>query len=174
MELIKKMHEMYAEDTVTLDMLAAAEAELEDLENDLRDIEQNRLLNFTTFFLDVIEAELGITEKAATFTQRCDEVRGRLLSRGSVSVDGARRICAVYLDDFEVYYYPDSFKFLIVTQNNSARENAALKNVLRGYLPAHIYIDYAAKIRTHGELEDFTHEYLEDFTHDELREKWEL
>lgn len=172
MSLIDKVHEMYKNDKVTKDILGACEKLLTELENSITDIERQRLLNFTTWYLEQIENELAITEKESTFEKRCDAVRVKLLTRGRVSIDNVIEMCRNYADYAKVVYNAKAFTINITLSKDITASNLnKLKNEVRAYVPAHILIEYADYARTHGELKAFTHQKLSEYTHGEIRDK---
>lgn len=172
MSLIDKVHEMYKDDKVTIDILGACEKILDELGANVTDIERQRLLNFSTWYLDQIENELGITEKESTFEKRCDTVRVKLLTRGRVSIDNVLEMCKNYAVNAKVAYNAKEFTINITLSKDITAGNLnKLKNEVRAYVPAHILINYAEYARTHGELKAFTHQELSKYTHEEIREK---
>lgn len=172
MSLINKVHEMYKDDRVAIDILEACEKILDELGGNVTDIERQRLLNFSTWYLEQIENELAITEKESTFEKRCDTVRVKLLTRGKVSIDNVLEMCRNYASFAKVIYNAKAFTINITLSKDITADNLSkLKKEVRAYVPAHILINYADYARTHGELKAFTHEQLSKYTHEEIREK---
>ncbi len=170
--MINKMHEMYTNDKVTIDILAAVGKYLDKITENIDEIARQRLLNYCTWYLDIIEAELGITEKDSEFTKRCDTVRIKLMTRGKVCVEKVKNMCDNYVSYSKVVYSAEERMIYITLSNDiTDGDRARLEGELRDYLPAHILIVYKKYGRTHEELGDYTHEELGAFTHRELREK---
>lgn len=175
MNLIDLVHTMYKRDLVTIDIFNAVEEAFKNLEANITDIEKQGLLNFATWYLDIIENELGIVEKALTLDERREEVRLRLLTRGKVCVSNALKICKNYANYAAVVYNADKYTMDVTLSADITNGNyAKLKEQLRAYVPAHIRLDYGFYARKHSELKKFTHGGLKKFTHKELREKVEL
>lgn len=172
MSLTDKVHEMYKNDRVTIDILDACGKLLTEIDNNVTDIERQRLLNFSTWYLEQIENELGITEKESTFEKRCDTVRVKLLTRGKVSIENVLAMCKNYASYAKVSYNAKAFTIdITISKDITVDDLNKLKNEVRAYVPAHILINYAAYARTHGELRAFTHGELSKYTHEEIREK---
>lgn len=172
MSLIDKVHEMYKNDRVTIDILNVCQRFLDEIGENIADIERQRLLNFSTWYLEVIENELDIREKESTFEKRCDAVRVKLLTRGRVSVENVTEMCRNYADYAKVVYNAEAFTINITLSSDITEEELnRLKKEVRAYVPAHILVVYGEYARTHGELKAFTHQKLGEYTHGELREK---
>ena len=170
--MINKMHEMYINDKVTIDILAAVGKYLNKLAENIDEIARQRLLNYCTWYLDIIEAELGITEKDSEFTKRCDTVRIKLMTRGKVCVEKVKNMCDNYVSYSKVIYSAEERMIYITLSNDiTDGDRASLEKEIRAYVPAHILIVYSEYGRTHQELGAYTHEALGEFTHQELREK---
>lgn len=170
--MINKVHQMYKNDRVTRDILEAVSKYITELAENINEIARQRLLNYSTWYLDVIEGELGITEKEDTFEKRCDTVRMKLLTRGKVCVEGVMAICDNYVSYSKIIYSAGRYTLDVILSNEVTEDNRKkLERELRAYIPAHILINYYDYGRTHQELGVFTHQKLEEFTHSELREK---
>jgi hypothetical protein len=166
---------MYQKDRVTIDIFDSVEKMFTKLEDDLADIEKQRLLNYATWYLELIEGELGITEKAETLEERREDVRLHLLTRGKVCIENVTKICKKYAEYADVKYSAETYKMQVVLNGDIPEADLAkLKDQLRAYVPAHILIGYSVYARTHGEMQEYTHEYLHNYTHGEITEKAEL
>lgn len=177
MALIDKVHRMYRKDRVTNDIFAAIEKYCGNTERDINDIEKQGLLNFATWYLDVIEGELGITDKEPTLEGRRGEVKVKLFQRSKVSMENVVLMCRNYTNYVKAYYDADKYTITIETEKSIAKRSLQkMQEQLREYVPAHILLKYTYFGRTHGQMNEsgFTHEYLHSFTHEQIREKAEM
>ena len=169
--LIDKMHEMYKNDVVTEDVMAALEAAVKKAGEQGRDIDKNRLLEFADFYLYQIEKELGLPSEGS-FSERRAAVKVKLLTRGEVSLEGAGHICDEYIKWHRFTYSAEGRSLMVEVGEDEAKEIiAGLMKVLEDYLPAHILIGYKYFIRMHKEVGEYTHGHLRKFTHAELRKR---
>lgn len=170
--LIEKIHDMYKNDKVTLDIFTAIEKMMNELESDIAELERQRLLDFASWYIECIESELGINEKADTLEKRCNEVRRKLLTRGKVSLSCVEELIKDY-SYHKVVYNATKYELVIslALSEIDKVELDKLQKELRAYLPAHILISYKDRGRTHDELSAYTHQELSKFTHQELNEK---
>lgn len=163
---------MYKNDKVTRDILEAVGKYITELDGNINEIGRQRLLNYSTWYLDVIEGELGITDKSGDFYKRCDNVKTKLMTRGKVCTEKVKNMCDNYVRYSKVNYDAIERTIYITLSNDIDDENRInLERELREYLPAHILIVYSQYGRTHQELGTYTHEALGVFVHRELREK---
>lgn len=170
--MINKVHQMYKNDRVTRDILEATGKYITELAENINEIARQRLLNYTTWYLEVIEAELGIADKDSDFTNRCDTVRMKLMTRGKVCVEKVKNMCDNYASYSKVIYNAEERTIYITLSNDIAEgDRLRLEKEVRAYVPAHILIIYSEYGRTHQELGTYTHQELGAFTHQELREK---
>lgn len=174
MELINKLHEMYRNDRVSSDILNVIEKYLQRINSCVSDIERQRLLNFTTWFLDRIESEFGIAVVDDDYLKRCEAVKIKLFTQNKVSLQGVEVICKKYAERADIYYYATEYRLNVVIGGITENNLLKMQNELRQYVPAHILLDYNDYIRTHEEMEDFTHEYLENYNHEEIISKSQI
>ena len=152
-KLINKLHKMYYRDKVTLDILIAFEKILQKIENDVEEIEAQRLLSSATWYLGLLEKELGL-QSIGTLQERRNEIYIKLLSDEKASLEGMKRICEVYTDEYMVDY--DYSKATVTATLSKAvidEVGQKIYNALRVYIPAHIYIGIMLYQGTHGEVE---------------------
>lgn len=161
MKLIDKISEMYKNDKVSLDIFNSIENILTELADCVNNIERQRLLNYSTWYLENIEAELGITE-AAEFEERCKIVKLKLLTRGKVSVQGAEEICKGFVTYVKTVYSAEKFTLNITLGKINNVDFDKLKREIRNYIPAHIFVTYATYQRSHQELSTYTHQELRE------------
>lgn len=175
-KLINKLHKMYYKDKVTLDVFIAIEKILHKIEDDVGELEDQRLLSSATFYIELLEKELGL-QSIGTLQERRNNIYARLLSEEKASLEGMRRICQVYTDEYIVDYdYDKATVTLTLSKAVIDKVGQKIYNELRAYIPAHIYIGVKMYQRTHGEIKrmGYTYGFLKRFTHEEIRDKFRL
>lgn len=168
--MIEKMHEMYKYDKVTIDILKAVQVWVDEITGNLNDIEQQRLLDYTSWYLIQFENELGI-KSDNNLDKRHINVRNKLLTRGKVWVDGVADMCSSCFDSFTITYKADEYCLYIISDEGP---NDELKDDIRAYVPAHIYIVHVDFLRVWQEAEIFTWGNVEKIFWSDLREKMEI
>lgn len=177
MDLLSKMHEMYSRDNVSIYVCDLLEKFLTKVNRDLNEIEYNRFLEFATFYLIQKEKELGLFAGSLSLKERWDNVRRKLLSRGHLSLEGAKSVVLIYSPEgAELTYSAIDSTLFVTVENSVSRENLLkLREALTDYLPAHILIwDFETHMNTHGDIEEGKRAYggLEIFSYDDMLYKY--
>ena len=176
MSLINKLPSFYDNDiTKPIQNSFAVEA------NSINDEVENTLNQFyvdsATYGLDYWEKMLGISKNNFDYQTRRENIKAKMRSRGTTSIDVIKNICEAYSNgivEINVDHANYSFEISFISTIGVPLSFEEMDRVVNEIKPCHLAHSYKFNYNTHKDLSKYTHEELKNYTHDELRNSSEL
>ena len=130
-----------------------------------------------TFGLDKWEKMLGIPKNTHNTQTRRENVKAKMRSRGTTTIEVIKNICEAYSNGIvEIIVNHSDYSFVIdfVDTVGVPKAFAELDKIIEEIKPAHLAHSYKFNYNTHRDLSRYTHEYLSNYTHNEIRNSSEL
>ena len=130
-----------------------------------------------TWGLDSWEKMLGISKNNNDIQTRRENIKAKMRSRGTTSINTIKNICESYSNgevDIVVDHTNYSFEIYFVGSVGIPKAFAELDKTIEEIKPCHLAHSYKFRYNNHEYLSQFTHEHLSQFTHDELRNSKEI
>lgn len=154
---------------------------LEIEENILNECIESTLNQFyvdsATFGLNYWEKMLGISKNNNDIQTRRENIKAKMRSRGTTSIEVIKNICEAYSNGIvEIIVNHSDYSFVIdfVGSIGVPKAFAELDKTIEEIKPCHLAHSYKFNYNTHADLSKFTHEQLANYTHDEIRNSSEL
>ena len=149
--------------------------------NSINDEVENTLNQFyvdsATFGLDYWEKMLGISKNNNDIQTRRENIKAKMRSRGTTSIEVIKNICEAYSNgEVDVIVNHSDYSFVIdfVGSIGVPKAFAELDKTIEEIKPCHLAHSYKFNYNTHSNLANYTHEQLSNYTHDEIRNSSEL
>lgn len=130
-----------------------------------------------TFGLDYWENMLGIGKNNLDYQTRRENIKAKMRSRGTTTVEVIKNICEAYSNGIvEIIVDHTNYSFVIdfVGTIGVPKAFAELDKTIEEIKPCHLAHNYKFNYNTHDMLSKYTHEELSKYTHEELRNSSEL
>ena len=115
---------------------------------------------------------LGISKNNNDIQTRRENIKAKMRSRGTTSIEVIKNICEAYSYgevEIVVDHANYSFEIHFVGSIGVPKAFAELDKTIEEIKPCHLAHSYKFRYNNNEYLGQFTHEYLSQFTHDELR-----
>ena len=125
-----------------------------------------------TWGLDSWEKMLGISKNNNDIQTRRENIKAKMRSRGTTSIEVIKNICEAYsYGEVEITVNHSDYSFIIdfIGSRGVPKAFAELDKTIEEIKPAHLAHSYKFRYNHHEYLSQFTHEDLSQYTHDELR-----
>ena len=149
--------------------------------NSVNDEVENTLNQFfvdsATFGLDYWEKMLGISKNNNDIQTRRENIKAKMRSRGTTSIEVIKNICEAYsYGEVEIVVDHSNYSFEInfIGSIGVPKAFAELDKTINEIKPCHLAHSYKFNYNTHSNLANYTHEQLANYTHDEIRNSSEL
>ena len=149
--------------------------------NSINDEAENTLNQFfvesATYGLDKWEAMLGISKNNNDIQTRRENIKAKMRSRGTTSIEVVKNICEAYSYgevEIVVDHANYSFEINFVGSIGVPKAFAELDKTIEEIKPCHLAHSYKFNYNTHSNISNYTHEQLANYTHDEIRNSSEL
>ena len=149
--------------------------------NSINDEVENTLNQFyvdnATFGLDKWEKMLGISKNNNDIQTRRENIKAKMRSRGTTSIEVIKNICEAYsYGEVEIIVNHADYSFIVnfVGSIGVPKAFAELDKTIEEIKPAHLAHSYKFNYNTHSDISNYTHEQLANYTHDEIRNSSEL
>ena len=149
--------------------------------NSINDEVENTLNQFyvdsATYGLDKWEKMLGISKNNFDIQTRRENIKAKMRSRGTTSIEVTKNICEAYSYgevEIVVDHANYSFEINFVGSIGVPKAFAELDKTIEEIKPAHLAHSYKFNYNTHSNISNYTHEQLANYTHDEIRNSSEL
>ena len=149
--------------------------------NSINDEVENTLNQFyvdsATFGLDYWEKMLGVSKNNNDIQTRRENIKAKMRSRGTTSVEVIKNICEAYSNgivEINVDYSNYSFEIVFVSTIGVPLSFEELDRVINEIKPCHLAHSYKFNYNTHSDISKYTHEELANYTHEEIRNSSEL
>ena len=176
MSLINKLPYFYDNDiTKPIQDSFSVEADLinDEVENTLNQF----FVDSATYGLDYWEKMLGISKNNNDIQTRRENIKAKMRSRGTTSIEVIKNICEAYsYGEVEIVVDHSNYSFEInfIGSIGVPKAFAELDKTIEEIKPCHLAHSYKFNYNTHSDLSKFTHEQLANYTHDEIRNSSEL
>ena len=154
---------------------------LEIEENILNECIESTLNQFyvdsATFGLDYWEKMLGISKNNNDIQTRRENIKAKMRSRGTTSIEVIKNICEAYSNgivEIIVNHSDYSFEIVFVSTIGVPLSFEELDRVINEIKPCHLAHSYKFNYNTHSDISKYTHEELANYTHEEIRNSSEL
>ena len=176
MNLINKLPSFYDND-ITKPIQDSFTVEADLINNNVEDTLNQFFVDSATFGLDYWEKMLGISRNNNDIQTRRDNIKAKMRSRGTTSIEVIKNICEAYsYGEVEIVVDHSNYSFEInfIGSIGVPKAFAELDKTINEIKPCHLAHSYKFNYNTHTDLSKFTHEQLANYTHDEIRNSSEL
>ena len=176
MSLINKLPSFYDND-ITKPIQDSLDIEANSINENLEDLLNQFFVNSATYGLDTWEKMLGIPKNTFDYTTRRENIKAKMRSRGTTSIEVVKNICEAYSNgevDVIVNHSDYSFVINFIGSIGVPKAFAELDKTIEEIKPAHLAHSYKFNYNTHSNISNYTHEQLANYTHDEIRNSSEL
>ena len=176
MSLINKLPSFYDNDIVK-PIQNALNIEADSINSSVKDTLNQFFVSNATYGLDAWESMLGISKNNFDYTTRRENIKAKMRSRGTTSIDVIKNICEAYSNgEVEIIVNHADYSFVIdfVGSIGVPKAFAELDKTVEEIKPCHLAHSYKFNYNTHSNLANYTHEQLANYTHEEIRNSSEL
>ena len=176
MSFIDNINNNY-DNAITKPIIDALEIEDSILFENVEDLKNQFFVDDATWGLDNWESMLGISKNTFDYQTRRENIKAKMRSRGTTSIEVIKNICEAYSYgevEIVVDYSNYSFEINFIGSIGVPKAFAELDKTINEIKPAHLGHSYKFRYNNHEYLSQFTHEHLSQFTHDELRNSKEI
>ena len=171
MSLINKLPSFYDNDIVK-PIQNALNIEADSINSSVENTLNQFFVSSATYGLDNWEKMLGISKNNFDIQTRRENIKAKMRSRGTTSIDVIKNICEAYSNgevDIAVDHANYSFVIKFVGSIGIPQAFEELDKTIENNKPCHLAHSYEFTYNAHNKLSKFTHEELSRFTHEELR-----
>ena len=171
MSLINKLPSFY-ENNITKSIQNSLDIESSSINENLEELLKQFFVNSATYGLDNWESMLGISKNKFDYTTRRENIKAKMRSRGTTSIDVIKNICEAYsYGEVEIIVNHSDYSFVIKFVGSIGIPQAfdELDKTIENIKPCHLAHSYEFTYNAHNKLSKFTHGELSRFTHEELR-----
>lgn len=176
MSLINKLPSFYDND-ITKPIQDSFSVEANSINDEVEDALNQFFVDSATFGLDYWEKMLGISKNNNDIQTRRENIKAKMRSRGTTSIEVIKNICEAYsYGEVEIVVDHSNYSFEInfIGSIGVPKAFAELDKTINEIKPCHLAHSYKFNYNTHADLSKFTHEQLANYTHDEIRNSSEL
>ena len=176
MSLITKLPSFYDND-ITRPIQNSFTVEVNSVNDEVENTLNQFYVDSATYGLDKWESMLGISKNNFDIDTRRENIKAKMRSRGTTSIDVIKNICEAYSNGIvEVIVNHSDYSFVIDFIDTIGIPKAfdELDKAINEIKPCHLAHSYKFNYNTHGDLSKYTHEKLANYTHDEVRNSREL
>ena len=171
MNLINKLPSFYENDIVKF-IQNTLGVEADSINNTVEDTLNQFFVNDATWGLNKWEKMLGISKNNFDIQTRRENIKAKMRSRGTTSINTIKNICEAYSNgivEIVVNHTDYSFEVHFIGSIGIPQAFAELDKTIEEIKPCHLAHSYKFRYKTHEYLSKYTHEELGQYTHDELR-----
>ena len=176
MSLINKLPSFYDND-ITKPIQNSFTVEANSINDEVENTLNQFYVDSATFGLDKWEKMLGISKNNNDIQTRRENIKAKMRSRGTTSIEVIKNICEAYSYgevEIVVDHANYSFEINFVGSIGVPKAFAELDKTIEEIKPAHLAHSYKFNYNTHSNISSYTHEQLANYTHDEIRNSSEL
>ena len=176
MSLINKLPYFYDND-ITKPIQDSFSVEANSINDEVENTLNQFYVDSATFGLDYWEKMLGISKNNNDIQTRRENIKAKMRSRGTTSIEVIKNICEAYSNGI-VEINADcsnySFEIVFVSTIGVPLSFEELDRVINEIKPCHLAHSYKFNYNTHSDISKYTHEELANYTHEEIRNLKEL
>ena len=176
MSLITKLPSFYDND-ITKPIQNSFTVEANSINDEVENTLNQFYVDSATFGLDKWEKMLGISKNNFDIQTRRENIKAKMRSRGTTSINTIKNICEAYSNgevEIVVNHTDYSFEIHFVGSIGLPQAFAELDKTIEEIKPCHLAHSYKFNYNTHSNISNYTHEQLANYTHDEIRNSSEL
>ena len=176
MSLINKLPSFYDNDIVK-PIQNALNIEADSINNTVEDTLNQFFVSNATYGLDNWEKMLGISKNNFDIQTRRENIKAKMRSRGTTSIDVIKNICEAYSNgivEINVDHANYSFEISFISTIGVPLSFEEMDRVVNEIKPCHLAHSYKFNYNTHSDISNYTHEQLANYTHEEIRNSSEL
>ena len=165
------------DNAITKPIIDALEIEDSILFETVKDLRDQFFVDDATWGLNNWENMLGISKNTFDYVTRRENIKAKMRSRGTTSINTIKNICEAYSYgevEIVVDHANYSFEINFVGSIGVPKAFAELDKTIEEIKPAHLAHSYKFRYNNHEYLSQFTHEHLSQYTHDDLRNSKEI
>ena len=162
---------------ITRPIIDAFEIEEKILNETIEDVKKQFFVDEATWGIDKWEKMLGISKNNNDIQTRRENIKAKMRSRGTTSIEVIKNICEAYSNgvvEINVDHSNYSFEIVFISTIGVPLSFEELDRVINEIKPCHLAHSYKFNYNTHSNLANYTHEQLANYTHDEVRNSSEL
>ena len=176
MSLITKLPSFYDND-ITKPIQNSFTVEANSINDEVENTLNQFYVDSATFGLDKWEKMLGISKNNFDIQTRRENIKAKMRSRGTTSINTIKNICEAYSNgevEIVVNHTDYSFEVHFIGSIGIPQAFAELDKNIEEIKPCHLAHSYKFNYNTHSDISKYTHEQLANYTHDEVRNSSEL
>ena len=176
MSFIDNINNNY-DNAITKPIIDALEIEDSILFESVEDLKKQFFVDSATYGLDNWEKMLGISKNTFDYQTRRENIKAKMRSRGTTSIEVIKNICEAYsYGEVEIIVNHSDYSFVIdfVGVIGIPQAFAELDKTINDIKPAHLAHSYKFNYNTNSDISKYTHEELSNYTHAEVRNSEEL
>ena len=176
MSLITKLPSFYDND-ITKPIQNSFTVEANSINDEVENTLNQFYVDSATYGLDKWEKMLGISKNTFDYVTRRENIKAKMRSRGTTSINTIKNICEAYSNgevEIVVNHTDYSFEIHFVGSIGIPQAFAELDKNIEEIKPCHLAHSYKFNYNTHSDISKYTHEQLANYTHDEIRNSSEL
>ena len=176
MSLINKLPSFYDND-ITKPIQNSFTVEANSINDEVENTLNQFYVDSATFGLDNWEKMLGISKNNNDIQTRRENIKAKMRSRGTTSIEVIKNICEAYsYGEVEIIVNHSDYSFEInfIGSIGVPKAFAELDKTVNEIKPAHLSHSYKFNYNTYSNISNYTHEQLANYTHDEIRNSSEL
>ena len=176
MNLINKLPSFY-DNYITKPIQDSFSVEANSINDEVENTLNQFFVDSATYGLDYWEKMLGISKNNNDIQTRRENIKAKMRSRGTTSIEVIKNICEAYsYGEVEIVVDHSNYSFEInfIGSIGVPKAFAELDKTINEIKPCHLAHSYKFNYNTHSNLANYTHEQLANYTHDEIRNSSEL
>ena len=176
MSLINKLPSFYDND-ITKPIQNSFTVETNSINDEVENTLNQFYVDSATYGLDSLEKMLGISKNTNDIQTRRENIKAKMRSRGTTSIEVIKNICEAYsYGEVEIIVNHSDYSFEInfIGSIGVPKAFAELDKTINEIKPCHLAHSYKFNYNTHSDISKYTHEELANYTHEEIRNSSEL
>ena len=176
MSLITKLPSFYDND-ITKPIQNSFTVEANSINDEVENTLNQFYVDSATYGLNNWEKMLGISKNNFDIQTRRENIKAKMRSRGTTSINTIKNICEAYSNgevEIVVNHTDYSFEVHFIGSIGIPQAFAELDKTIEEIKPCHLAHSYKFNYNTHSNISNYTHEQLANYTHDEIRNSSEL
>ena len=176
MSLITKLPSFYDND-ITKPIQDSFTVEANSINDEVENTLNQFYVDSATYGLNYWEKMLGISKNTFDYATRRENIKAKMRSRGTTSIDVIKNICEAYSNgvvEINVNHSDYSFEISFISTIGVPLSFEEMDRVVNEIKPCHLAHSYKFNYNTHLDISNYTHEQLANYTHEEIRNSSEL
>ena len=176
MSLITKLPSFYEND-ITKPIQDSFTVEANSINDEVENTLNQFYVDNATFGLDKWEKMLGISKNNNDIQTRRENIKAKMRSRGTTSIEVVKNICEAYsYGEVDIIVNHEDYSFIIdfVGSIGVPKAFSELDKTIEEIKPCHLAHSYKFNYNTHSIISNYTHGQLANYTHNGIKNSSEL